>query len=56
MVNEPFAGTYVPQRHYQQDRRVLSIMLELRRDELSAPDVLRQRLPQVTSLVISVAA
>jgi N-formylglutamate deformylase len=31
-VNEPFHGTYVPLRHYGQDDRVESIMLELRRD------------------------
>lgn len=31
-LNEPFAGTYVPLRHFQQDRRVESLMVELRRD------------------------
>ena len=56
VVNEPFAGTYVPQRHYQQDRRVLSIMLELRRDELSAPEVLRQAAAAVASLVTALTA
>ena len=29
--NEPFAGSYVPQKYYQQDKRVQSIMLELNR-------------------------
>ena len=32
MVNEPFRGTYVPLRHYESDRRVASLMLEIRRD------------------------
>lgn len=31
-VNEPFRGTYVPLRHYGEDLRVSSIMIELRRD------------------------
>jgi N-formylglutamate amidohydrolase len=31
-TNRPFRGTYVPLRHYGRDTRVLSIMLELRRD------------------------
>jgi N-formylglutamate deformylase len=31
-INQPFRGTYVPQRHYTRDGRVSSIMLELRRD------------------------
>lgn len=35
VVDEPFAGTYVPLRHYQRDRRVHSIMLEIRRDVLA---------------------
>lgn len=29
--NWPFAGSMVPMKHYQQDRRVLSIMIELNR-------------------------
>ncbi len=32
MVNEPFSGTYVPLAHHTRDRRVSSIMIELRRD------------------------
>jgi N-formylglutamate amidohydrolase len=32
VLNEPFAGTYVPSRHYQKDHQVSSIMIELRRD------------------------
>lgn len=32
VVNEPFAGTYVPLRHFGRDRRVTSVMVEVRRD------------------------
>ena len=31
-IDEPFAGTYVPKRHYGVDRRVESLMIEIRRD------------------------
>ena len=31
-TNQPFRGTYVPLRHYGRDTRVLSIMIEFRRD------------------------
>jgi N-formylglutamate deformylase len=31
-INQPFRGTYVPLRHFGRDDRVMSIMLELRRD------------------------
>ena len=30
--NDPFSGSYVPLKHYQTDNRVISIMLEIRRD------------------------
>lgn len=32
-LNQPFAGTYVPLKHYRSDPRVASIMIELRRDQ-----------------------
>jgi len=32
LVNEPFIGTYVPLKHYGNDARVASIMVEIRRD------------------------
>lgn len=34
LINEPFAGTYVPLKYYNQDERVKSIMLEIREDML----------------------
>lgn len=32
VVNEPFAGSYIPLRHFGRDNRVTSVMVELRRD------------------------
>ncbi len=32
-VDQPFAGTYVPLRHYGTDLRVSSVMVEIRRDQ-----------------------
>lgn len=32
-LDQPFAGTYVPLKHYRKDPRVTSIMIELRRDQ-----------------------
>jgi N-formylglutamate amidohydrolase len=32
-VDQPFAGTYVPGRHYRTDLRVSSLMVEIRRDQ-----------------------
>ncbi len=32
LENEPFHGAYVPLKYYEQDERVRSVMLELRRD------------------------
>jgi N-formylglutamate amidohydrolase len=31
-LDSPFAGTYVPLRHYGEDRRVSALMIEIRRD------------------------
>lgn len=31
-VNTPFAGAYVPLKHYGMDRRVSALMIEIRRD------------------------
>jgi len=40
-LDTPFAGTYVPLRHYQRDDRVQSVMIELRRDQyLDEPSTL----------------
>lgn len=30
-INSPFSGSIVPMRFYQQDRRVMSIMIEVNR-------------------------
>lgn len=32
VVNEPFAGSYIPLRHFGRDNRVASVMVDLRRD------------------------
>jgi N-formylglutamate deformylase len=32
VVNEPFAGSYIPLRHFGRDHRVASVTVELRRD------------------------
>ena len=55
--NAPFAGTYVPLPHYERhDKRVSSIMIELRRDtyldgpttlNASRADILAQRLARL---------
>jgi hypothetical protein len=38
-LDSPFAGTYVPLAHHGSDERVLSLMVELRRDVyLTEPD------------------
>jgi N-formylglutamate amidohydrolase len=38
-LDSPFAGTYVPLPHHHTDPRVLSVMIELRRDVyLTEPD------------------
>ncbi len=37
-VDQPFAGTYVPLRHFGTDERVSSVMVEIRRDQYLDPD------------------
>lgn len=51
-VNTPFSGTYVPLKYYQSDSRVMSVMLELRKDtyEFSKP-----RSTTFTNIVLRVA-
>jgi N-formylglutamate amidohydrolase len=60
-INQPFRGTYVPLRHYGRDKRVMSLMLELRRDAYrntdgSADDVAIERLATATARLIDCAA
>lgn len=43
-INEPFAGSLVPLKHYQQDQRVQSIMIEVRRDLY----LTQQNYPEIT--------
>jgi N-formylglutamate amidohydrolase len=31
-INSPFAGTYVPLKHYGKDPRVSALMIKIRRD------------------------
>jgi N-formylglutamate amidohydrolase len=38
VVNEPFAGSYIPLRHFGRDNRVTSVMVELRRDKYLRDD------------------
>ena len=61
-VNRPFAGSLVPEKHYRQDNRVLSIMIEVNRalymDEVSAErlaafDEVAEKLQQVLLKLIA---
>ena len=38
VLNEPFAGSYIPLRHFGRDNRVSSVMVELRRDTYMRDD------------------
>ena len=38
VVNEPFAGSYIPLRHFGRDIRVASVMVDLRRDTYLCDD------------------
>lgn len=51
-VNTPFSGTYVPLKFYQSDSRVMSVMLELRKDTY---DFSNPRSTTFTSIVLRVA-
>ena len=37
-LNQPFAGTYIPLKHYGSDHRVSSLMIEIRRDVFTELD------------------
>ncbi|MEV8195426.1 N-formylglutamate amidohydrolase (plasmid) [Rhodococcus ruber] len=55
--NTPYAGSYVPLRHYGRDERVVSVMIELRRDvyltDPRTPDLARvDRLGRALATVI----
>lgn len=59
--NTPYAGSYVPLRHYGRDERVISVMIELRRDvyltDPRTPDPARvDRLGRALATVIDHAA
>jgi len=48
-LNHPFAGTITPLKHYQSDRRVQSIMIEIRRDLYMCEDT-GERSPAFTAV------
>lgn len=61
--NEPFQGTLVPSSYYQQDKRVMSIMIEINRklyideatgDKLSSFPLIRSQLSSVLHQLITV--
>lgn len=59
--NTPYAGSYVPLRHYGRDERVISVMIELRRDvyltDPRTPDPARvERLGRALATVIEQVA
>ena len=50
IANEPFAGAYVPLKHYRRDSRVSSVMLEIRRDVYMDETTLELHRPNFQSL------
>lgn len=49
-VNIPFAGSFVPEKHYLKDKRVKSIMIEISRS-LYMDEATGQKLPSFSFLV-----
>jgi N-formylglutamate deformylase len=54
VANEPFAGSYVPLRHFGRDNRVTSVMVDLRRDTYLRDDGSLD--PQRTSQIVAALA
>lgn len=56
-MNQPFAGSYVPDRYFETDNRVRSVMLEIRRDIMdewrSEPPGVRDQSPVVDLVVVT---
>lgn len=59
-MNEPFSGSYVPDRYFETDNRVRSMMLEIRRDIIdgwrSEPPVTRDQSPVVELVAAAIDA
>jgi N-formylglutamate amidohydrolase len=57
-VNSPFAGSLVPQRWYHLDKKVKSVMIEVRRDtymnehtEIKTPGVFEAKQKEIRSAI-----
>ncbi|WP_392674002.1 N-formylglutamate amidohydrolase [Streptomyces sp. LN785] len=55
-VNTPFAGTYVPLKHYGADPRVSALMIEIRRDQYMSEPGGPARPTSLTALASALAA